>query len=713
MNNNSRVQSPGIYNPWLKVKVLSRGIKSLFSNTFSPFQQTLSISSDMDFQAVKGLKTRSSRRLLPIAALVLSIPISISTHGTGLAQPSLNAPLAQNLPPNLPPARDIVPPPSPPPQPEPVPSPLPEASLLKQPSQQRQEESTPVVPDTFFVTKFEFEGSTVFKDEELLRAMEVFLENPEQELLQGIEILLSNPERELRQAITGFHTQALEKPICDQLSSGSRQTSPQSSLRLPRTEKEPRVQLSFAQLLQARAAITQLYICKGYITSGAVVPVQTLQRGGGVVKIQLVEGSLEDIKITGTRRLNRSYIRSRLERANQKPFNRDRLLEALNLLQYKNPRIENLSAELTAGNRSGTNLLEVNVKEANTFHAEINLDNARSPSVGSFQRSARLYEENLTGIGDTISLSYGNTDGSNEVNFNYTLPLTPRDTTLSFNYGYTSNNIIEEPFNELDIVSNSHRYELSLRHPFIQTPTEELAVGLTLSHQRSQTFLGFENIGAFPLSAGADSKGRTHISALRFLQEWTQQGDRSVLALRSQFSFGLPIFDATINDIGNDVAPDSEFFAWRGQAQWVRSFAPDTLLVLRGDVQLADRRLVSLEQFGVGGIASVRGYRQDQLLTDNGAFGSIEFRLPILRIREAGALLQVVPFFDVGTAWNNFEGADPDSSWLASVGLGLRFQMSDRLNARFDWGIPLISADSNGNTLQEQGLYFSVQWNPF
>lgn len=668
----------------------------------------------MDFQAVKGLKTRSSRRLLPIAALVLSLPISISTHETGLAQPNLNAPLAQNLPPNLPPARDIVPPPSPPPQTPPVPSPLPESPLLKQPSQQRQEESTPVVPDTFFVTKFEFEGSTVFKDEELLRAMEVFLENPGQELLQGMEILLSNSEQKLPEAIAGVFddAQALEeKPICDQLSSGSRQTSPQS-LRLPRTKKEPRVQMSFAQLLQARSAITQLYICKGYITSGAVVPVQTLQRGGGVVKIQLVEGSLEGIKITGTRRLNRSYIRSRLERANQKPLNRDRLLEALNLLQL-NSRIEKLSAELTAGNRLGTNLLEVDVKEANTFHAQINLDNARSPSVGSFQRSARLYEENLTGIGDTISLSYGNTDGSNEVNFSYTLPLTPRDTTLSFNYGYTSNNIIEKPFNELDIVSNSHRYELSLRHPFIQTPTEELAVGLTLSHQRSQTFLGFEGIGAFPLSAGADSKGRTHISALRFLQEWTQRGDVSVLALRSQFSFGLPIFDATINDIGNDVAPDSEFFAWRGQAQWVRSFAPDTLLVIRGDMQLADRRLVSLEQFGVGGIANVRGYRQDQLLTDNGAFGSIEFRLPILRIREARALLQVAPFFDVGTAWNNFEGADPDPSWLSSVGLGLRFQMGERLDARLDWGIPLISADSNGNTLQEQGLYFSVQWKPF
>ncbi|MDF5706660.1 MAG: ShlB/FhaC/HecB family hemolysin secretion/activation protein [Nostoc sp. S4] len=676
MDNNSRVQSP-VVNPWLRATVLSRGLKSLFSNTFSPLKRTLAISLEIDFWTVEGLKTRPWL-LLPIATLALSIPISFSIHTAALAQVPINAPSAQNLPPNLPPPRDVVPPLSPPPQPQPVPSPLPEDPLHNQPPQP-QEDFVPVVPDTFFVTKFQFEGSTVFKDEELLQAMEVVLYSPEE---------------------------LDEKSRCQQLSGKLVKQSPLR--RLPRTEKDAPQQLSFAQLLKARSAITQLYICKGYITSGAIVPEQKLPPGGGEVKIQLVEGSLEDIKITGTRRLNRSYIRSRLKRANQTPLNRDRLLEALQLLQL-NPRIESLSAELSAGTRFGTNLLEVNIKEANTFHGQINLDNSRSPSVGSFQRSARLWEDNLFGIGDIISLFYANTDGSNEVDVSYTLPLTPQDTTLTFDYDRTSNNVIEEPFNELDIVSNSDRYQLTLRHPFIQTPTKELALGLTLSHQQSQTFLGFEDTGAFPISPGADNQGRTRISALRFFQEWTQRGNHSVLALRSQFSFGLPIFDATIND----VAPESEFFAWRGQAQWVRSLGTDTLLVLRGDVQLADRRLVSLEQFGVGGIASVRGYRQDQLLADNGAFGSIELRLPILRIRKPRGLLQVVPFFDVGTAWNNFEGVDPDPSWLASVGLGLRFQMSDRLNTRIDWGIPLISADSNEKTLQEQGLYFSVIWNPF
>ena len=53
--------------------------------------------------------------------------------------------------------------------------------------------------------------------------------------------------------------------------------------------------LSFAELLQARSAVTQLYVDEGYITSGAFIPPQTLEEG--VVTIQVLEGTLEDINV--------------------------------------------------------------------------------------------------------------------------------------------------------------------------------------------------------------------------------------------------------------------------------------------------------------------------------------------------------------------------------------------------------------------------------
>lgn len=469
--------------------------------------------------------------------------------------------------------------------------------------------------------------------------------------------------------------------------------------------------LSFTELFQARSAVTQLYIDRGYITSGALLPPQSIKNG--IVTIQVVEGGLEEINVTGTRRLNPNYVRDRLPQS--KPLNQNRLLEALQLLQL-NPLIQNLSAELGAGSRPGTSVLEVRVQEAKTFTSQIGTDNGRSPSVGSFRRQFQINEANLFGIGDGISLGYSNTDGSNGIDASYSLPINPRNGTLSLSVGFNDSSVIEAPFDEVfDIDGNSRYYELTLRQPVVQTPNQEFALGLTAARRESKITEDQVGIPPFLLSPGADDEGNTRISAVQFFQEWTRRNTREVLAARSQFNLGISAFNATVN---ND-APDSSFLYWRGQGQWVRLLAPDTVLLIRGDVQLSTDALVPIEQFGLGGQVSVRGYRQDALLTDNGAFASAELRLPILRSSKQRWVLQLTPFIDAGTTWDNSGRTDAnsnttDTDTLASVGVGLRYQLGDRLTARFDWGIPLIDISSQGeDTWQENGLYFSFQYNPF
>ncbi|NJN89591.1 MAG: ShlB/FhaC/HecB family hemolysin secretion/activation protein [Leptolyngbyaceae cyanobacterium SL_5_14] len=465
--------------------------------------------------------------------------------------------------------------------------------------------------------------------------------------------------------------------------------------------------ISFAELLQARSAVTQLYIDAGYVTSGALIPPQTLE--DGIVTIQVVEGSLEEIVVTGNRRLNSRYIRERLELAAEPPLNVPRLLEGLQLLQL-DPLIENISAELSAGLRPGTSLLQVEVTEADTFAVQLSADNGRSPTVGSFRRRIQVSEANLLGLGDGLSIGYSNTEGSDGLDASYTLPLNPRNGTLNFSYGTTSSEVIEDPFNFLDIQSESRYYEITYRQPLILTPTEEFALSLTASRRESESEFLEELIGeALPFpSLGADAEGRTRVSALRFSQEWTRQGSRQVWAARSQFSLGLDALNSTVNE---DNIPDSRFFAWRGQGQYVRLLAPDTLLLVRADIQLADEGVVPLEQFGIGGQQTVRGYRQDFLLTDNGALLSAEVRLPILRVRNIDGLLQLVPFFDIGTGWN--AGEDPDPNTLIGIGAGLQWRQGDRLTARLDFGLPLVSVDSEGTTWQEDGIYFSIVYTPF
>ena len=399
-------------------------------------------------------------------------------------------------------------------------------------------------------------------------------------------------------------------------------------------------------------------------------------------------------------------MRSRLAIAAGTPLNRNRLLEALQLLQL-DPLIQSLAAELAAGTRPGESVLSVRVTEAQNLHGQLVFDNARAPSVGTDRRQLQLSAGNLTGLGDRLSAIYTNTNGSNALDLSYTLPLNPRNGTLSVNYGATSSHVIEPPFDSLGIESKSRYYELTVRQPIVQTPTHEFALGLTATRRESEATL-LDGLIPFP-ALGADRNGKTRLTALRFFQEATWRGSAEVIALRSQFTVGLNALSATINP----DPPDSRFLAWRGQAQWVRLLAPDTLLLVRGDLQLADRPLLPLEQFGLGGQDSVRGYRQDALLTDSGLFASAEIRLPILRLPTLKTLLQLTPFIDMGTAWNLGSAIDPDPRTLLSLGLGLRLQWSDRVTARLDWGIPLISISGAKNNWQENGVYFAIVVNPF
>ncbi|MEB3230275.1 MAG: ShlB/FhaC/HecB family hemolysin secretion/activation protein, partial [Leptolyngbyaceae bacterium] len=507
--------------------------------------------------------------------------------------------------------------------------------------------------------------------------------------------------------------------------------------------------VSLAQLIQASDRITQRYVEEGYISSGAIIPEDGIQPDG-TVNIQVIEGRLESINvtrspqqlrqhsllnhpfsqqsplsaltewlfpaisrprmlITGNRDLPLGYVRQRLALAGSAPLNLERLLAGVRLLQT-DPLIETVATEIQDGTTTGTNILDVDIVEAPTTSAQITVDNARSPSVGSLQQQASLIQGNFLGLGDRLTLGANHTEGSEGWDVSYAIPINARNGTFRFAYSNSASEVIEEPFTILDIQSESRSYEFSLRQPLIQTATEELALSLTASRRESKSeFLAGLQGEAQPFPAtGADADGETNISALRFAQSWTRQAPRQVFALRSEFSVGLDAFGSTINLI----RPDSRFFSWRGQGQWVRQIGSDALFLLRGDIQLADGPLVPGEQFSLGGQGTIRGFRQDSLLTDNGWLASAQFRVPVLRVPRVDGELEVAPFIEIGQGWNPKE-PDPESNTLASIGLGLLWRMGDRFSSRFDWGIPLLGNSSDGSSLQEEGFHFSIQFSPF
>ena len=472
--------------------------------------------------------------------------------------------------------------------------------------------------------------------------------------------------------------------------------------------------ISFAQLIQAANQITQFYLQRGYITSGAYLPVQNLQ--SGIVNIQVVEGSLADIEVNVTQgRLKPSYIRSRIERFATKPLNIDRLTEALQLLQL-NPLISRLDAELSAGIKPGTNTLSVSVVGADTFDVKVQLNNNRNPSIGSFERGIAISEANLLGIGDKITASYNNTDGSNQYEAGYTLPINARNGTLGVNLRIANNEIVESPFDELDIEVDSRDVDFTWRQPILQKATseinQELALDLTASRRESDSSILNTD---FAISPGADDNGEIRTSALRFGQEWLQRNRTEVFSARSQFNLGVDAFNATTSD----DEPNSQFFAWRGQLLYLTILgspqANSTVnpsILLRSDLQLSADALISVEQFSLGGNATVRGYRQDTLLTDNGFFLSAETRLPIATVPQVKGTLHFTPFIDLGIGWNT-DNEPTDANTLIGTGFGLLWEMENRLTTRIDWGIPLVNKSSDRDTLQENGVYLQLEYNLF
>lgn len=470
----------------------------------------------------------------------------------------------------------------------------------------------------------------------------------------------------------------------------------------------PNQPLSFRELNQASQVISQLYIDKGYTTSGAYIPSQSIK--GCEVEIRILEGRLGKVDVEVKQgRLKSGYVRSRVLRASRGVLNLNRLVEELRLLQV-NPLIRTLKANLSPSSTPGLSDLEVTVTSARSLQAAAAMDNGRNPQVGSFRRGVDLGEANVTGYGDGLSLTYRNSDGSNDLQMSYQLPLNSSDLTLTLTNRNLYSWIIQEPLNQLNINSHYQQWFVGLRQPLIRRLDQELALGLSLNKQNNKGL--FLDDLPFP-GRGVDPNGESRVSTLSFSQDWSLRSTRQVMAVRSEIGLGLNGFDTTTPaDFPYDPnSPDANFLFWRADSQYVRQLAANTVLVGRGRVQIANGPLPSVEQFGLGGLGSVEGYQTNSLLTDSGLFASLEVALPILSWQKGKGVLQVVPFTAVGYGWNGGPAPQPEVNLLGSVGLGLQVRVGDNLYGRLDYAQRLGRTPYQVSDMwQDQALLFSVRY---
>src|SRR6266571_1296211 len=124
------------------------------------------------------------------------------------------------------------------------------------------------------------------------------------------------------------------------------------------TQRYVNRELATEDLEALRIELTRLYIDAGYINSGAIIPDQKLSEG--VITLQIIEGELSTIEISGTTWFRDSYIRNRIALGAGPPLNIVALQERLQFLQ-QDERIARLAAELRPGVQRGESALLVKV----------------------------------------------------------------------------------------------------------------------------------------------------------------------------------------------------------------------------------------------------------------------------------------------------------------------------------------------------------------
>lgn len=460
--------------------------------------------------------------------------------------------------------------------------------------------------------------------------------------------------------------------------------------------------VSMADLEELRYRLTKFYVDRGYPNSGALIkPGQKVDNG--VVAYRIIEGRLKAVRVAGHEGLRPQYIRDRIWPDPDLPFNTPLLEERFRML-LQDPLIRRMNGKILPGTKPGEAVLDLDITREKPYDLQLLFNNHAPAGLGGEQGVLDGTLRNLTGFGDALALSLGHTGGTDEAAADFSIPLNSRDTRLTIGYTRGNNRVVEAPFDAIDVESEVEGGEVSLTHPIFRSLSRRFDIGLSLDVRESRSsLLGMP----FSFSKGAVD-GKSRVSALRLVNSFRHRQKAQALVLQSTLSLGLDAFGSTIHS-----GPDSEYLSWLGQFQYARRIGERLgQVILSGSSQFASDSLLSLEQYALGGAATVRGYRENQVVRDNGYSLSLEWRIPIWEgaARKGGTMrLQAAPFVDFARGWNKgAPGRGDEGRTLSSAGIGLLWQ-GPWVNAEIFWGHGFESVPSGTDyDLQDDGIHFSI-----
>lgn len=470
-----------------------------------------------------------------------------------------------------------------------------------------------------------------------------------------------------------------------------------------------------AELQKLTDDVTRQYVENGYINSFA-----TLDDTVDPPAIKISEGEIEklgsDTTIEGLQNVSRDYVLPRIQQYITSPFNVNKLEEGLVILN-RDPNFKEFRGTiLTSKDPNGKPELALDIKERNQFQGFVSFDNESPVAVGSERIGAGLSISNLTNFGDQLALSYYRTtsNGLNQYDISYSIPVNPQDGRLSFRVAPNNFRVTQSDFAALGIRGAGTLYEVNFRQPIARSRLDEFAISLGYAYQTGQTFL-FNDFQT-PFGIGPESDGSTRTGIIKFGQDYTiRELNNSAWSFRSQFNLGtgLGIFNVSSNKVNNPNAPTSYFLSWNGQIQRLQGLGQNVFLLASLDTQLASDPLLPSQQFTIGGVQSVRGFRQNVRVGDNGIRLSLENRWVLLRDAiDESIKLQFGPFVDLGAVWNHSRNPNqlPQQNFIAGGGLVAILEPIKGLTMRLDYAIPFLQLSDKTSNLQDSSLYFNMKY---
>lgn len=467
-------------------------------------------------------------------------------------------------------------------------------------------------------------------------------------------------------------------------------------------------------LEELRQRVTRAYVERGFVNSGAVLAADALQ--GDTLTLRIVEGRVARLRQSGLQGLSERYLAARLLRGDDEVLDVNQLQDRFRL-QLADPLFSRLQARLLPGATPGEAVLDIEATRAEPWQARLFFHNHVAPAVGSTRAGIEGVWHDLLGWGDALTLALALGRGGRLADAAWALPLLAGRTMLTLHVANGESSVIEEPVAALDLESRVGTREATLSHPLVDTSRARWAAGLTHALRRNRTSLAGFPFGFVP----GEPEDGLRVESWRLFQELTLRREQDVYALRASVLQGR---NNLVPEPLLPAQPPNRYRLWQlqGQASIVPGAAPGgseagaaggatgttAPLVLRALLQRSPDALVPLEQLAVGGRNTVRGYRENQLVRDNGWALGLEWHWPLWRDPVRRAAVTLVPFADAGAAWNR----DQPRSRLASAGLGLLWTVAE-VEGELFVARRLVRRDppTHGD-LQDRGIHFLLRWRP-